>query len=50
MHEDWEVIHSTTVCPVEDYECTYCDKYGFCHLRQPWRDCDDYAAFVGEDS
>lgn len=50
MHEDWEVIHSTAVCPIYDFNCPYCDKYSFCHLRQPWRDCDDYATFAEEDS
>lgn len=37
-------------CPIYDLSCPYCDKTsGFCTLKDPARDCDDYFAAVGEE-
>lgn len=29
-------------CPVYDYECYYCDEYGYCELENPETECDDF--------
>ena len=29
-------------CPVYDYECPYCDERGFCELKNPETECDDF--------
>lgn len=40
MHGD-EPIY----CPVNAYsDCPYCDKCLICHIANPMRDCDDFAA------
>ena len=34
-------------CPLNDFECPYCDENGVCWLDDPMTDCDDYYAAVG---
>ena len=36
-------------CPVDDFSCPYCDKYGRCRLQFPAVNCDDFAAFLNEE-
>lgn len=42
--KEFEVEISTVECPVCDITCPYCDMTGYCHLKHPMQDCDDYAA------
>ena len=36
----------TTYCTVNAYgECPYCDQCNVCHIDDPMKDCDDFAAF-----
>ena len=30
-------------CPLNDFECFYCDACGNCMLDNPREECDDYA-------
>lgn len=35
-----------TYCTVNAYgDCPYCDQCGICHIEDPMKDCDDFAAF-----
>jgi hypothetical protein len=36
-------------CPLNDFECPYCDENGVCWLDDPMTDCDDFYAAVGDD-
>ena len=29
-------------CPAYDYECPYCDEWGYCELENPETECDDF--------
>lgn len=31
-----------TYCPVNGWDCPYCDKNGVCHVDDPCEDCDDW--------
>ena len=31
-------------CPVNAYDCPYCDKDFRCHIENPIEDCDDFAS------
>lgn len=43
MKKAFEIAHSKKECPVCDIMCPYCDMAGYCHLKHPMQDCDDYA-------
>lgn len=32
-------------CPVNGYDCPYCDSKLICHIADPIEDCDDFACF-----
>lgn len=32
-------------CPVNGYDCPYCDKNLHCHIADPLRDCNDFDCF-----
>lgn len=35
-----------TYCTVNAIgDCPYCDRNGICHIDDPIKDCDDFAAF-----
>lgn len=34
----------TVYCPVNGWDCPYCDKNNVCHVADPMEDCDDFAA------
>jgi len=34
-----------TYCPVNGYDCPYCDKNCVCHIDDPCKDCDDFNFF-----
>lgn len=34
-----------TFCPVNGWDCPYCDKLGICHIDDPCEDCDDWLSF-----
>ena len=34
-----------TYCPVNGWDCPYCDKNNVCHIDDPVEDCDDWCAF-----
>lgn len=36
-----------TYCPVNGYDCPYCDKNLVCHVEDPCEDCDDWTMFWG---
>ena len=36
-------------CPVGDFMCLYFTQEGFCELENPYKECDDYFAMVGEE-
>lgn len=33
-----------TYCPVNGWDCPYCDISGVCHIDDPQKDCDDWAS------
>ena len=33
-----------TYCPVNGWDCPYCDKNLVCHIEDPQEDCDDWGA------
>ena len=37
-------MQTMTTCPIEDYNCPYCDANGICMMDTPERECDDYMA------
>ena len=32
-------------CPVNGWDCPYCDKNLVCHIADPIEECDDFGAF-----
>lgn len=34
-----------TYCPVNGWDCPYCDKNLVCHIDNPCEDCDDWSFF-----
>ena len=34
-----------TYCPINGYDCPYCDKNCVCHIDDPCKDCDDFNFF-----
>ena len=34
----------TIYCPVNGWDCPYCDENNVCYINDPIEDCDDFAA------
>lgn len=47
MKKTFDVEHSEKKCPVYDVSCPYCDFDGYCHIKNPMCECDDYFAYYG---
>lgn len=40
--DEGHILHK---CPAYDYECYYCDEYGYCELENPKEECEEYNEF-----
>lgn len=47
MKKTFDIAHSKKECPVYDISCPYCDFNGYCHIRNPMSECDDYLYHEG---
>lgn len=47
--KDWETDgmrnEEPIFCPVNDYDCPYCDSELRCHIADPLEDCDGFGFF-----
>ena len=36
------------ICPIEDYNCPYCNAHGGCIIDRPQDECDDFMAMYAD--
>lgn len=45
MMKEW---YETWMCPIEDYNCPYCNANGECMMDRPQDECDDFMAMYAD--